>query len=183
MNTPMGGEDDGGPNAYITRHIVAVSFALLLGLAPAGAGTQEPAGPRVYVEAVGVRSDGGFEVPTYLAVAALGPPGTYARSFSIAPDGCVAGSAPYILNEAVAGWHVWITPVASEGDAVTFRILWERSPNGNADAWNPGAEQTFTLRPGRIIPLDVISAPPRASAERPCNSSTLQVQVRRWPLP
>lgn len=163
--------------------LVAIGFLSSLLLAPADATSQTLPGPRVSVEAIGTRTDGGFGGAADFSVPALGPPGTYERSLSIASHGCVVGSAPYILNEAVGGWHVWVTPVATEGDAVTFRILWERSPNGNADAWNPGAEQTFTLKPGRVIPLDVISAPPRASAERLCSSSTLQVRVRRWPFP
>lgn len=184
VNTPVHRFYDAGGKVGRSRSLSAAAwFVAQLLVGSAGAAAQSQPGPHVDVEAVGIRSDGDFEVPTYLSVPVLGPPGPYERSFSVSPDGCVAGSAPYILNEAVGGWHVWVTPVAAEGDSVTFKILWERSPNGNADAWNPGVEQTFTLKPGRIVPLDVISAPPRASAERTCNSSTLQVRVRRRPYP
>lgn len=166
-----------------SARLSAIGFASLLMLAAGAAEAQGPSGPRVMVEAIGVRSDGGFQSGAAFTVDALGEPGTYERSLSISPEGCAMGSAPYILNEAAGGWNVWVTPVATDGDAVTFRILWERSPNGNADPWNPGAEQTFTLRPGMVVPLDVISAPPRAPAKRPCSSARLQVKVMRWPFP
>ena len=175
---------DAGRNAELRRSpIVAVLFATSLLLGPGGAAAQAPPGPRVTVEALAIRADGSLDSGAGFYVAALGPPGAHERSFSISSGGCVAGAAPYILNEAVGGWHVWVTPVAAEGDTVTFRILWERSPNGNTDAWNPGTEQTFTLKPGRVVLLDVISVPPRASAVRPCSSARLQVQVRRIPSP
>jgi hypothetical protein len=155
----------------------------VLRVAPA-AREPEPAALRIRVEATrshadgGERPSGGFLVPT----TSLGE--TYERSFSIMPGGCGGGSAPYILNDAVAGWHVWVTPVAVAGDAVTFRILWERSPNGNTDAWNPGSEQTLTLRPGESVPLDVISAPPGpAPASGPCGATGLRASVITWPPP
>lgn len=150
---------------------------------PAAAAAQPPPGVWIVVEARSLAAGGDFDSATSFIVDPLDPPGTHERSLSISSRGCVLGSAPYILNEAVGGWHVWVTPVATEGEAVTFRILWERSPAGNMDPWNPGTEQTFTLTPGKTIPLDVISAPPRASVERTCASARLQVQVRRVPDP
>ena len=164
----------------VSHFSVAVGLVAAFMLTPAGAGAQTPSDLRIVVEALSVRAGGDFDSGTGFIVSPDDPPGTHERSLSISSHGCVLGSAPYILNEAVGGWHVWVTPVATSGDAVTFRILWERSPNGNADPWNPGTEQTLTLKPGRTIPLDVISAPPRASAERTCGSARLQVQVRPW---
>lgn len=156
---------------------------MVLILTPAGAGAQPAPGLRIVVDALSIRAGGDFDSGAGFVVSPYDEPGTYERSFSISSHGCVVGAAPYILNEAVGGWHVWVTPVAEDGDAVTFRILWERSPDGNTDAWNPGTEQTFTLKPGRVVPLDVVSVPPRASAERTCSSARLQVQIRQWPDP
>ena len=162
----------------------AAGLAAALVLTPAAAGAQPAPGLRILVEARSVRIGGDFDSGAGVIISPQDEPGTHERSFSISSQGCVVGAAPYILNEAVGGWHVWVTPVAvDDDDAVTFRIVWERSPNGNADAWNSGTEQTFTLKPGRTVPLDVISVPPRASAERTCSSARLQVQVRRWPDP
>lgn len=165
------------------RVFVAFGTVGVLGAAPSYAGAQATNDLRIDIEALAVSIDGSFGSGANFGVPVSGPAGTYERSLSILSNGCIGGSAPYILNEAVAGWHVWVTPVATSGDAVTFRVLWERSPNGNTDAWNPGTEQTFTLKPGRIVPLDTISAPPQVSKDRTCSSSTLQVRVRHVPSP
>jgi hypothetical protein len=139
---------------------------------------------RIEVHATRSPADGGERPGAGFLVQTTSLGETYERSLSIMPGGCGGGSAPYILNDAVAGWHVWVTPVAVNGDAVTFRILWERSPNGNTDAWNPGSEQTLTLRPGESVPLDVISAPPGpAPAGGTCGATGLRASVSTWPLP
>lgn len=162
--------------------VTVAGVAASLMLTPARADAQPAPGLHIVVEAMAVGNEGSFGSAVG-AVVPHGTSGTYERSLSISPAGCAMGSGPYIVNEAVGGWHVWVTPVAARDDAVTFRILWERSPNGNMDPWNPGTEQTFTLTPGTVIPLDVISAPPRVSPDRTCSSVRLQVQVRRWPDP
>ena len=97
--------------------------------------------------------------------------GTHERALSIMPGGCGVQSAPYVINEAVGGWYIWVTPLSVEGHRVTFRLIWERSPNGNTDPWNPGKEKTLTLELGQSIPLDVVSAPPQVGRPPDCGSA------------
>jgi hypothetical protein len=103
--------------------------------------------------------------------------GTHERALSIMPGGCGVQSAPYVINEAVGGWYIWVTPLSVDGHRVTFRLIWERSPNGNTDAWNPGKEKTLTLERGQSIPLDVVSAPPQRGSTPDCGSVATALHV------
>lgn len=152
-------------------------------LAPAAVLAQGEPGLRISIEATTVLADGGERVSLFGLVPTTGRDGAHQHSVSIMPHGCAGGMGPYVVNEAVAGWHVWITPVAESEGAVTFRILWERSPAGNADAWNPGREQEVTMRLGQSMPLDVISAPPGRASERTCSAVGLRVGIIAWPPP
>lgn len=103
--------------------------------------------------------------------------GTHERALSIMPGGCGVSSAPYVINEAVGGWYTWVTPISVDGHRVTFRLLWERSPNGNTDKWNPGTEKTLTLEVGQSMPLDVVSAPPQRGSAPACGSVATVLSV------
>jgi hypothetical protein len=139
----------------------------------------EPAGDAglvIRVSGQTVRGDGregagGYSVPADPAF------GTHERALSIMPGGCGVSSAPYVVSEAVGGWYIWVTPVTVEGNRVTFRLIWERSPNGNTDAWNPGTERTLTLAIGQSIPLDVVSAPPQRGTAPACGSVATVLRV------
>lgn len=123
-----------------------------------------------------VRSDGRQSETAY-SVPADPTFGTHERALSIMPGGCGVSSAPYVVNEAVGGWYIWVTPVSVEEGRVTFRLVWERSPNGNTDAWNPGTETTLTLEKGQSMPLDVVSAPPRRGPAAECGSVATVLRV------
>lgn len=136
----------------------------------------EDAGLGIRMSGQTIRSDGrqggsGFMVPADPSY------GTHERALSIMPGGCGVASAPYVINEAVGGWYTWVTPVSVDGNRVTFRLIWERSPNGNTDAWNPGDEKTLTLEVGQSMPLDVVSAPPQRGSAPDCGSVATILQV------
>jgi hypothetical protein len=138
-------------------------------IVPESTGSGGDAGLVIRVSGVTVRGDG-RESGSAFSVPADPSYGTHERALSIMPGGCGVSSAPYVINEAVGGWYIWVTPVAVEGRRVTFRLVWERSPNGNTDAWNPGKEKTLTLEMGQSIPLDVVSAPPQRGSAPDCGS-------------
>lgn len=130
----------------------------------------------IRVDGLRIRSDGreggsGYVVPADPSF------GTHERALSIMPGGCGVSSAPYVVNDAVGGWYIWVTPVSVDGHRVTFRLVWERSPNGNADAWNPGKETTLTLGMGQSIPLDVVSAPPQRGNAPDCDSVATVLRI------
>jgi hypothetical protein len=143
---------------------------------PSAAGPIGDAGIIILVSGQTVRGDGresagGYSVPADPSF------GTHERALSIMPGGCEVSSAPYVINEAVGGWYIWVTPVTVEDKRVTFRLIWERSPNGNTDAWNPGKEKTLTLAVGQSIPLDVVSAPPQRGSAPDCGSVATVLRV------
>jgi hypothetical protein len=143
---------------------------------PAAAGTSDDADLVIRISGQTVRGDGRESEGAY-SVPADPSYGTHERALSIMPGGCGVSSAPYVINEAVGGWYIWVTPVSVEGHRVTFRVVWERSPNGNTDAWNPGKEKTLTLAVGQSIPLDVVSAPPQRGSAPDCGSAATILRV------
>ncbi|MCC7042840.1 MAG: hypothetical protein IT183_03200 [Acidobacteria bacterium] len=143
---------------------------------PSAADPAGDAGLVIRVSGQTVRGDGGESAGGY-SVPADPSFGTHERALSIMPGGCGVSSAPYVVNEAVGGWYIWVTPMTVEGNRVTFRLIWERSPNGNTDAWNPGSEKTLTLAIGQSIPLDVVSAPPQRGAAPDCGSVATVLRV------
>jgi hypothetical protein len=124
----------------------------------------------------GRESAGGYSVPADPAF------GTHERALSIMPGGCGVSSAPYVVNEAVGGWYIWVTPVTVEGNRVTFRLIWERSPNGNTIRGIRGPRRRSRSRSASRS-RSTSCRPRRSAGPRPRAVRLPRSCGSRWPVP
>ena len=83
---------------------------------------------------------------------------------------------------ALGGWTVDITPTRVEGNAVTFRLRWTRSPGTFFRALKTPASEDVevTLKPGETRPLDSVLIGPKVTklaAAEPCRTKLASLRV------
>lgn len=89
------------------------------------------------------------------------------------------------MKSVYSAWATHVTPTARSGDAVTFRVAWERKRD-NGKPSSAGDNSEVTLRPGQSMVLDVMPQAPEKSEPPPgcvVRSMVLTAAVERDPVP
>ena len=165
-------------------------------LAASRIAAQDTNGLRVVLKVYTAHPDRGDRLSTAASVdpANIGKTVTTAFSRLTGQCGSGVGGGPVAdmgqasdgsMKKVYSAWATHVTPTARQGEAVTFRVAWERSrDNGKPSSVSDDTE--VTLRPGQSMVLDVMpqtaekSEPPPGCVVR---SMVLTAAVERDPVP
>ncbi|OFW12053.1 MAG: hypothetical protein A3H96_06360 [Acidobacteria bacterium RIFCSPLOWO2_02_FULL_67_36] len=119
---------------------------------------------RIDIRGYTVDADGGEKASVGMTARPLVIGGRTAAAISFSELGrgnCNLKVAPTTIDaKAIAAWRVSATPLRVQGDAVTFRLEWERVMEDGRAVSEPRAQREATLRAGQSLPLLIFQPSP-----------------------